>query len=68
MFKVNNRSTKTRYEIRSKLRGKTVEQYHRRCPGALIVNFLINVNVLNFTVLIVNFEHEMPVGIVKICL
>ena len=39
MFKVNNRNTKTRYEISSKLTIKTPEQYHWRSSGLFIVNF-----------------------------
>ena len=39
MFKVNNRNTKTRYEISSKLTIKTPEQYHWRRSGLFIVNF-----------------------------
>ena len=49
-------------------RRKALEQYHWRRFGALIVNFLLNVNVLHLvfsSVLIVDFEHVMPLGIVK---
>ena len=39
MFKVNNRSTRTRYEICSKLTIKTPEWRHWRRSGVFIVNF-----------------------------
>ena len=39
MFKVNNRNTRTRCEICSKLTLKTVERRHWRRSGVFIVNF-----------------------------
>ena len=39
MFKVNNRSTRTRYEICLKLTIKTPEQRHWRGSGVFIVSF-----------------------------
>ena len=39
MFKVNNKNTRTRYEICSELTIKTPEQHHWRCSGIFIVNF-----------------------------
>ena len=39
MFKVNNRKTRTRYEICSKLTIKTPEQCQWHCSGVSIVNF-----------------------------
>ena len=39
MFKVNNRNTRTRCEIRSKLTIKTTEQRHLGHSGVFSVNF-----------------------------
>ena len=39
MFKVNNRNTRTRYEIYSKLTVKTPERRQWYCSGVFIVNF-----------------------------
>ena len=39
MFKVNNKNTKTRCEICSKLTIKTPERRHCRRSGVFIVNF-----------------------------
>ena len=39
LFKVNNRNTRTRREICSKLTIKTPEQCHWLCSGVFIVNF-----------------------------
>ena len=39
MFKVNNRNTRTRYEICSKLTIKTPERRHWRRSGVFFVNF-----------------------------
>ena len=39
MFKVNNRNTRTRCEICSKVTIKTPERRHWRCSGVSIVNF-----------------------------
>ena len=39
LFKVNNRNTKARCEICSKLTIKTPERRHWRCSGFFIVNF-----------------------------
>ena len=39
MFKVNNRNTRTRCEIRSELTIKIPERRHWRRPGIFIVNF-----------------------------
>ena len=39
MFKVNNRNTRTRYEICSKLTTKTLERRQWRRSGVVIVNF-----------------------------
>ena len=56
MFKVNNRNTRTRCEIFSKLTINTSERRHWRRFGILIVNFEhISHFVLVFS--IVNFEQ-----------
>ena len=52
MFKVNNRNTRTRCEICSKLNTKTPERRQWRPSGVFIVNFTPCSNVF-----IVNFEH-----------
>ena len=39
LLKVENKNTRTRCEICSKLTIKTPERHHLRCSGALIVNF-----------------------------
>ena len=39
MFKVNNRNTRTRCEICSKLTIKTPEQRYKRRSGVFIINF-----------------------------
>ena len=39
LFKVNNRNTRRRYEICSKLTIKTLELHHWRCSSVFIVNF-----------------------------
>ena len=52
LLKFNKRRTRTRYEICSKSRGKTTEQYHWRCSGTLIVNFKLVLHlVLSFSLL-----------------
>ena len=54
MFKVNNRNTRTRCEIRSKLTIKMSKKRH--CPGIFIVNFE-HISHLVSSVSIVNFEQ-----------
>ena len=55
MFKVNNRNTRTRCEICSKLTIKTPEGRHWRRSGVIIVNFEhISHLVLVFLLLILN--------------
>ena len=44
MFKVNNRNTKAKCEICSKLTIKTPERCHRRLSGV----FIVSVSVVNF--------------------
>ena len=55
LFKVNNRNTRTRREICSKLTIKTPEQCHWLCSGVFIVNFEhISCLVLVFLLLTLN--------------
>ena len=56
MFKVNNRNTRTRCEICSKLTIKTPERPQWRRSGAFIVSFG-HVLTQCSSVSIVNFEH-----------
>ena len=56
MFKVNNRNTRTRCEICSKLTIKTAERRHWRRSGVFIVNFE-HISHLCSSVSFVNFEH-----------
>ena len=56
MFKVNNRNTKTRCEICSKLTIKTPERHYWRRSGVFIVNFE-HISHHFFSISIVNFEH-----------
>ena len=56
MFKVNNRSTRKRCEICSKLTTETPERHQGRQPGTFIVNFE-NISHLFFSVSIVDFEQ-----------
>ena len=55
MFKVNNRNTRTRCEICSKLTTKTPERRQWRHSGVFIVNFE-HIFTLSSSVSIVNFE------------
>ena len=58
LLKVNNRNSKTRCEIRSKLTIKAPKRRHWRRSGVFVVNFLhISHIVLVFS--IVNFEHAI---------
>ena len=45
MFKVNNRNTRTRYEIYSKLAKKTLER--RQWRGVVLVSLLLTVNIFH---------------------
>ena len=54
MFKVNNRSTRTRCEIWSKLTIKTPEQRQWRCSGVFIVNFE---HISHLVLVFLNFEQ-----------
>ena len=59
MFKVNNRNTRTRYEICSKLTIKTPEQRHWRRSG--IVNFK-HISHLVLAFLVLTLSRQMPGG------
>ena len=56
LLKVNNRNTKARCEICSKLIIKTLERRRWRCSGVFIVNFE-HISHLVLVFLLVNFEH-----------
>ena len=56
MFKVNNRNTRTRCEICSKLTIKTPERRHWHHSVVFIVNFELNFPPYS-SVSILNFEH-----------
>ena len=55
MFKVNNRNSRTRYELCSNLTIKTLERRHWRRSGVFILNF----EHISHLVSIVNFERQM---------
>ena len=57
MFKVNNRNTRTRCEICTKLTIKTPEQHHWHCSGVFIVNFVHISHLILSSVSVVNFER-----------
>ena len=56
MFKVNNRNTRTRFEIFSKLKIKIPERRHWRYSGVFIVNFE-HFSLVCSSISIVNFEQ-----------
>ena len=56
MFKVNNKSTRTRFEISSKLTLKTPERRHWRRFGVFSVNFWTNFTPCS-SASIVDFEQ-----------
>ena len=61
LFKVNNRNTRTRCEICSRLTIKTPERRHWHRSGVFIVNFeLVSHLVLVFLLLTLNIQ--LPVG------
>ena len=62
MLKADNRNTKLRCEICSKLTIKTPERDHWRCSGAFIVNFWIYFAPCS-RVSIANLEQEIPTGL-----
>ena len=57
MFKVNNRNTRTKREIYSKLIIKTPERWQWRCSGVFIVNFEHISHLVLVCASIVNFEQ-----------
>ena len=61
MFKVNNRNTRTRYEICSKLTMKTPEQCHWRRFSVFIVNFE-HISHLVLAFLLLTLSRQMPGG------
>ena len=56
MFKVNNRYTRTRYDICSKLTIKTTERHQWRRSGVIIVN-IEHISYFVLVFLYVNFEQ-----------
>ena len=59
MFQVNNRNTRTRSEICSKLIIKTPER--RRCSAAFIVNFE-HISHLVLVLLLLTLSRQIPTG------
>ena len=64
LLKVNNRNTRTRCEICSKLTIKTLERCHWRSFGVFIVNFE-HISYLFSSVFIVKFEHVIAGWVVN---
>ena len=64
MFKVNNRDTRTRFEICSKLTMKTLERRHWRRSGVFIVNFEL-VSHLALVFLLLTLNRLMLAGLVR---
>ena len=62
-LKVNNRNTKTRCEICSKLKIKIQERRHWHRSGVFIVNFE-HISQLPLVLLLINFSSETPSGLV----
>ena len=58
MFKVNNRNTRTKCDICSKLTIKTPERCHWRRSGVFIVNF----EHISFLVLVFLFFEQVNAG------
>ena len=50
MFKVNNKNTRARCEIRSKLTIKTPERHHWHISGVFIVNFVHTSHLAQLTI------------------
>ena len=61
MFKVNNKNTRTRCEVCSKLTSKTPEQHHCHCSGVFIVNFE-HTSQLALMFLLSSLSRLMPAG------
>ena len=62
MLKVNNRITRTRSEICSKLTMKIPERGHWRRSGTFIVNFE-HISHLVLVFLLLTLSRQMPAGI-----
>ena len=67
MFKVNDRNTRKRREICSRLTIKILEQRHLRRSGVLIVNFE-HISHLFLVFLLLTLNMEMFAGFVKVSL
>ena len=61
MFNVNNRNTKTRCEICSKLTIKLPDRRQWRCSGIFIVNFE-HISHLVIVFLLLTLSKKMPAG------
>ena len=61
MFKVDNRSTKARCEISSKLTVMISEQCHCRCSGVFIVNLKYILRLV-LVFLLLTLSRQMPPG------
>ena len=61
MFKVNNRDTRTRCEICSKIAIKTPEHRHWRRSGVFIVKFKHITNLV-LVFLLLTLSRRIPVG------
>ena len=62
MFKVDDRNSRTRFEICSKLTLKTLEQKHLRRSGVFLVNFEHNSHIIHILEMsLVNWyvQHEL---------
>ena len=57
MFNVNNRNTRARCEICSKLTIKILERHHWRRSGIFIVNFEHISHLISVLVFVVNIEQ-----------
>ena len=62
MFKVNNRNTRTRREIHSKLTIKTPERCQWRRSGVFIANFE-HISGLVLVLLLPTLSRQMPAGL-----
>ena len=61
LLKVNNRKTRSRYEICSKLKIKTPEPYHRLHSGVFIVN-LEHILEFDLVFLLLTLSMYLPTG------
>ena len=62
LFKVNNRNTKARCEICSKLRLKTPEQHQGCCSGVFILNSE-DISHLVLVLLLLTLSMQIPTGL-----